>query len=139
MTDETRLILEKLDGINTRLDKVDARLDKVETRLDKVDARLDKVEGKVTELQLTLENETNKNIRIIAEGHLDLSRRFDDALRVESEKEMLLVRMNRMETEIRRMKKQIEEIAQRIRSKQETTNGCLVTDTGIRFMSRYAK
>ncbi len=125
MTDETRLILEKLDGINTRLDKVDARLDKVETRLDKVDARLDKVEtrldkvdarldkveGKVTELQLTLENETNKNIRIIAEGHLDLSRRFDDALRVESEKEMLLVRMNRMETEIRRMKKQIEEIA----------------------------
>ncbi len=118
MTDETRLILEKLSGIDNRLDKIDGklgrvelRLDKVEQRLDKVEQRLDKVEENTTELQLTLENETNRNIRIIAEGHLDLSRQLDDALRVESEKEMLLVRMNWMETEMRRMKKQIEAIA----------------------------
>ena len=49
-----------------------------------------KLENKVTEVQMTLENETNKEIRIIAEGHLDLSRKLDDALKVENEKEMLL-------------------------------------------------
>ena len=32
---------------------------------------LDKLNAKVTDIQLTLENETNKNICIIAEGHLD--------------------------------------------------------------------
>jgi len=31
-----------------------------------------KLENKVTEVQMTLENETNKEIRSIAEGHLDL-------------------------------------------------------------------
>lgn len=34
----------------------------------------------VTEVQLTLENETNKNIRIIAEGHLDIIRKLNNAL-----------------------------------------------------------
>ena len=80
-------------------------------RLDKMDSRLDKVEAKVTEVQMTLENETNKEIRIIAEGHLDLSRKLDDSLKVENEKEMLLLRVDRLENEIRRIKQRIEEIA----------------------------
>ena len=101
----------RLDKVDSRLDKVDSRLDKVDSRLDKMDSRLDKVESKVTEVQMTLENETNKEIRIIAEGHLDLSRKLDDALKVENEKEMLLLRVNRLENEIRRIKQRIEEIA----------------------------
>ncbi len=90
---------------------INERLDKMDSRLDKVDSRLDKVESKVTEVQMTLENETNKEIRIIAEGHLDLSRKLDDSLKVENEKEMLLLRVNRLENEIRRIKQRIEEIA----------------------------
>lgn len=101
----------RLDKVDSRLDKVDSRLDKVDSRLDKVDSGLDKVDSKVTEVQMTLENETNKEIRIIAEGHLDLSRKLDDALKVESEKELLLLRVTRLENELRRLKQKIEEIA----------------------------
>lgn len=69
--------------------------------------RLDGLDSKVTDLQLTLENETNKNIQLIAEGHLDLNRKLDDSLRLENEKEMLLIREN----ELRRVKTKIKEIA----------------------------
>ncbi len=72
---------------------------------------LKKLSNKITDIQLTLENETNRNIQIIAEGHLDLSRKLDDALKVENEKEMLLIRVNRPESEIQRIKQRIEEIA----------------------------
>ena len=72
---------------------------------------LAKINAKITDIQLTLENETNKNIQIIAEGHLDLSRKLDEALKIENEKEMLLLRVNRLENEIRRIKQRIEEIA----------------------------
>ena len=65
----------------------------------------------ITDIQLTLENETNRNIKIIAEGHLDLSRKLDDALKVDTEKEMLLIRVNRLENEVRRLKERISEIA----------------------------
>lgn len=70
-----------------------------------------KLENKVTEVQMTLENETNKEIRSIAEGHLDLSRKLDDALKVENQKEMLLLRVTNLENEVRRLKQRIEEIA----------------------------
>lgn len=72
---------------------------------------LAKLNAKITDIQLTLENVTNKNIQIIAEGNLDLSRKLDDALKVENEKEMLLIRVNRLENELRRVKERIEEIA----------------------------
>jgi hypothetical protein len=65
----------------------------------------------IKDIRLTLENETNRNIRLIAEGHLDLSRKLDEALKVENEKEMLLIRVNSLENEIRKLKAKIEAIA----------------------------
>lgn len=64
----------------------------------------------VKDIQMTLENETNRNIRIIAEGHLDLNRKLDEALRVENEKEVLLIRVNSLETEVKKLKERIERI-----------------------------
>lgn len=72
---------------------------------------LKRLNDKITDIQLTLENETNRNIKIIAEGHLDLSRKLDEALKIDNEKEMLLIRVNRLENEIRRLKSRVEEIA----------------------------
>lgn len=69
-----------------------------------------KLENKVTEVQMTLENVINKEIRSIAEGHLDLSRKLDDALKVENQKEMLLLRVTNLENEVRRLKQRIEKI-----------------------------
>lgn len=73
--------------------------------------KMDSLEKKVNSVQLTLENETNRNIGLIAEGHLDLSRKLDDALKVETEKEMLLIRVNRLENELRKAKDRLDEIA----------------------------
>lgn len=72
---------------------------------------LKRTRDEITDVRLTLENETNRNIQIIAEGHLDLSRKLDDALKVENEKELLLMRVNRLENEIRKIKRKIEETA----------------------------
>ena len=72
---------------------------------------MQEIKRQVRDLQLTLENETNRNIQVIAEGHLDLSRKLDDALKVENEKEMLLLRVNRLESELRKVRERIEEIA----------------------------
>ncbi len=54
---------------------------------------------------------TKKSIRIVAEGHFDLSRKLDDALKIENEKETLLLQVSYLENEIRWLKQRIEEIA----------------------------
>ena len=74
-------------------------------------AEMQKVKRELRSLQLTLENETNRNIALIAEGHLDLCRKLDDALKVENEKEMLLIRVNTLENEVRKLKERISNIA----------------------------
>lgn len=83
---------------------------KIQTRLSLLKVKY-QFNEEITDIQLTLENETNRNIKIIAEGHLDLSRKLDDALKVDTEKEMLLIRVNRLENEVRRLKERISEIA----------------------------
>ena len=73
--------------------------------------KLKEIKTDIHEIQLTLENDTNKRISIIAEGHLDLIRKLDDALKVENEKELLLLRVATLESEIKKIKKKIEQIA----------------------------
>lgn len=79
--------------------------------LNAINSMLEPIRRDIKSIQLTLENETNRNIKIIAEGHLDLSRKLDEALKVENEKEMLLVRVNILENELRKIKERIENIA----------------------------
>jgi hypothetical protein len=78
--------------------------------LDMQDMKTDirDLKSRVSGIEMTLENETNRNIRIIAEGHADLCRKLDEALKVENEKELLLVRTNIMENDIRKIKDKLE-------------------------------
>ena len=51
--------------------------------------QLEEIDAKITDIQMILENETNRKIKLIAEGHLDFIRNPDEALKVENEKEIL--------------------------------------------------
>ncbi|MFT4105679.1 MAG: hypothetical protein QM657_07960 [Lacrimispora sp.] len=111
MKDDIHIL--KTDVKETKEDIQTLKADVKETKEDIQTLKADVKETKkdVRSLQLTLENETNRNIQIIAEGHTLLNRRLDEALKVESEKEMLLIRVNRMENDLRKLKEQIEETA----------------------------
>lgn len=50
-----------------------------------LDNRVSSLENEVSKINVTLENETNRNIKIIAEGHLDLSRKLDEAISLSSD------------------------------------------------------
>lgn len=79
----------------------------VKTDVQQLKSDVQDTKHRITSLELTLENETNRNIRLIAEGHLDLSRKLDQALVVENQKEMLLIRVNTLENEMRKLKEQM--------------------------------
>ena len=120
---------QRLDKVEQRLDRVEQRLDKVEQRLDRVEQRLDSLEqrfdsleqrvsnlesgqlsmaNRLTNMELTLENEVSRNICTIAEAHLDLSRKFDRALKVKEDDELVRVRLNVLENDVRKIKQRLE-------------------------------
>ena len=92
-------------GLKEEMSDMEAGLIK---EMSNIDAGLRK---DITDVKLILENEIRVNIQFVAEGHRDLNRRLDEALKVESEKEMLLIRANMLESEVRGIKRRIEGIA----------------------------
>ena len=93
----------RLDGMDKRLDGMDKRLDGMDKRLDGMDKRLDKLEHATRDIQLTIENEIRPNIQVIAEGHADINRKLDEALKVENEKEIMKIHLTYLENEVRRI------------------------------------
>ena len=106
MTDSEKLdlILSKMQGMETRMQGMDTKMQIIENNLQEV-------KQKTTNIDITLENEIRVNIRRIAEGHLDISRNLHDALKIDSEKEMMVIRVNMLESELRRIKERLDQIA----------------------------
>ena len=115
MTTEEMLVslVENVKNINSTLNNMNKQFDDINNQIaetkqiSEMKTDIQKMKNEIREISLTLENETNRNIKIIAEGHLDLSRKLDKALTVENEKEMALIRINMMENELRRIKEKL--------------------------------
>lgn len=146
MSEEMKLILDRLEKMDAKLDRLDTAVEKQGKRLDAVEekfTRLDiavekqgkcldtmekklsdmntvleyhtdciqRLDTKLSEIQLTIENDINTKIMIIAEGHIDLNRKLDEALRIEHEKEMFLLRITSLENDVKRIKNRIGEFS----------------------------
>lgn len=90
-----------------KLDLIFAEMQGIKSEMHDLKQRTVNIETSVTDTKLILENEIRVNIQRIAEGHLDLSRNLHEALKIDSEKEMLAIRVNVLETELRRIKGQL--------------------------------
>ena len=95
---ETRMqgIETKMQGMETRMQGMENKMQDMETGMQNMEDRMQTMENdlhevkqKVTNIDLTLENEIRVNIKRVAEGHLDISRNLHDALKIDSEKEIL--------------------------------------------------
>ena len=81
--------LETMEGrfgtIENRLETMEGRFETMENKLETVEKQIGSLETEVRTIKVTLENETNRNIKVIAEGHLDLSRKLNEAVRIVSD------------------------------------------------------
>ena len=104
MNEETKMILDRLDSIDTRISAMDDRISAMDDKISAMD-------NKISSVQITIENEIRNNIQILAEGHMTLERKLDESLKANQEKELLLIRVNRLESEVRELKERIERIS----------------------------
>ena len=101
----------RLDGRDRRFDAVEARLDGMDKRFEAVEARLDALDTGLRNVRLKLENEIAENIKRVAEGHMDLSRNLHEAMKPQTEIEMLVIRVNSLETKVRDLQQKVSTIS----------------------------
>ncbi|MCI9530209.1 MAG: hypothetical protein HFH38_00375 [Lachnospiraceae bacterium] len=96
----------KGDIQNLKDDMLDMKDDMLGLKDDMLGMKDDiqRLNDKVTKMDLTLENEIRVNIQRVAEGHLDLSRILHDAMKPNSEVEMLAIKVRQLESEVQDIK-----------------------------------
>lgn len=83
---------EKVNGLDEKVNSLDEKVSSLDKKVGSLDERVNHLEGdmkevrrRVTRTDMTLENEIRVNIQRVAEGHLDLSRKLDDCVKISSD------------------------------------------------------
>ena len=98
---------QKVTKLEQKVTELDQRVAGVEQKVTELDQKFTVLDEKVTGLELVIENETNVNIRRIAEGHCDLVRNLREARKVDDEKELLAIRVTVLESDMSKVKHQL--------------------------------
>lgn len=104
MTEETTMILHEISALK---DSMNEHFQKVDKRLDGVEQRLDGVEALARGNRMILENDIPKQINLIAEGHMDLSRRLQAVEETNRKNDKVMINMVAMQNDIRKIKDRI--------------------------------
>ena len=96
---------EDVKDLQQRMIIVEGKTDNVQFTVNEMQSELAETKREILSLRTTIENVTNRNIRIIAEGHLDLENKLDRSIKAGSETEVMQVRVNMIEDEMRTLKK----------------------------------
>ena len=98
---------QKVTELDQRVASVEQKVTKLEQKVTELDQKFTVLDEKFTGLELVIENETNVNIRRIAEGHCDLVRNLREARKVDDEKELLAIRVTVLESDMSKVKHQL--------------------------------
>ena len=94
----------KISDMESTISSMENKISGMENKISDMDEKMSKMQDDILNIQLTLENETNRNIKIIAEGHLDLSRKYNEASTIKAEEELALIRLNTLSEDVRKIK-----------------------------------
>lgn len=70
--------------MKTRIQSLETEMKEVKDEVKELSDKVEKVEEKVIETNMVIENEIRVNIRRVAEGHVDLSRKLNESIRLSS-------------------------------------------------------
>ena len=98
---------QRVAGVEQKVTELDEKVTELDQKFTVLDQKFTVLDEKVTGLELVIENETNVNIRRIAEGHCDLVRNLREACKVDDEKELLAIRVTVLESDMSKVKHQL--------------------------------
>lgn len=90
------------------------KLDLILQKMNTIDDRLDSLENGVTDVKLSLENETNKNIQLLAENHSNLIDKLNQAIKVSDKTTLYEIQVNILKNKVEQLEKEVAEIKSHI-------------------------
>ena len=93
-----------INGVKADMNGVKADMNGMKADIRDLKEKTASLDRRVGDIQIAIENEIRPSIQIIAEGHLDLSRKLDEALSDRKTREMDRLRIARLENDVRQIR-----------------------------------
>lgn len=106
---------ERLDRMDERLDQMDVRLDGLEKHLKEHDDQLDIINQKLTGLALHVENETDRNIQLLAENHLMLVGKLNEGIETANGNKLYAIKVNYLVGRVDKLYDEVEDIKKQMK------------------------
>lgn len=83
-------------------------------KLDLILAKIEKLEQRTNNIELTIENETNRNIQLLAENHITLIDKLNQSIKVADKTLMYEVQMTSLKSRVDLLEKELSNIKSQI-------------------------
>ena len=97
----------------TDSEKLDLILSKLE-KLDTLDSDMQELKRRTTSIELHIENTTDKNIQLIAENFIELTKKLNQAIPTADKNLAYEVKVNYLVSEVEKLKAEIAELKSKI-------------------------
>lgn len=97
-----------------KLDLILAKMDSMETKMDSMESDISHINSDLQATKLILENVTNKNIQLLAENFVDLTRKLNQAIPVADNNLAYEVKVNYLVEEVQLLKQEVERLKNKI-------------------------
>lgn len=105
------MMQENLATMSSMMDeKLEVRLKPIEDRMDQMEKDIPEIKGKTTELGVIIENEIDKAIKLLAEGHEGIIETMTENLVTVEQREKDNIRLFAVEEAVRQHTAQIKEL-----------------------------
>jgi predicted transcriptional regulator len=79
-----------------------------------MEERMNTIENDITDIKLALENETNRNIQLLAENHGNLIDKLNQAIKVSDKTTLYEIQVNVLMGKVDKLEKEIADIKKKI-------------------------
>ena len=94
----------EISGMKEEISEMKEDISDMKEDIRDLQVRMDRQENEIRYIKTFQENNLENGIKIIAEGHLALNRKLNEALKISEDDEMLRLRVNVLECDMARVK-----------------------------------
>ncbi len=101
------IMQEDIQGIKEETKEMKKDVNELKENVYTLNEKTNKMDENIRNIYMIIENNVIPQIKVVAEGHFDLFRRFKDVLKSEQEKELFQIRLIALESEMALVKKKV--------------------------------
>lgn len=98
----------RMRQLDSRMEQFDSRMEQLDNRMEQLDSRVEQLDSRATKIELHLENETDKNIQLLAENHIELINKLNQAIPIADKNLVYEVKVNHLIGEVNKLKEDVE-------------------------------